>query len=218
MIQLINIYKTYNSKGISKPIFHGFNFEFNMGRNYALLGQNGVGKSTLLRLIAGGEMPDAGTIIRKGKVSWPIGFSGGFNGNMTGIENIRFVARIYGKHPKKIIEYVHDFSELGDSISLPIKTYSSGMRARLAFGLSLAIDFDCYLVDEVIAVGDANFKQKSQKAFQAKFDHSFLIMASHSPGIIKEYCDCGILLKHGSLEYHDSIDELLAAYNKVNLV
>ena len=145
MIQLNNIYKTYYSKGIRKPIFQGLNFEFNMDRNYALLGQNGVGKSTLLRLIAGGEMPDTGKIIRKGKVSWPMGFSGGFNGNMTGIENIRFVARIYGKDPKKIIEYVNDFSELGDSISLPIKTYSSGMRARLAFGLSLAIDFDCYL-------------------------------------------------------------------------
>lgn len=218
MIQLNNIYKTYKSKGIRKPIFQGLNFEFNMDRNYALLGQNGVGKSTLLRLIAGGEMPDTGTIIRKGKVSWPMGFSGGFNGNMTGIENIRFVARIYGKDPKKIMEYVHGFSELGDSISLPIKTYSSGMRARLAFGLSLAIDFDCYLVDEVISVGDANFRQKSEKAFKAKFDHSFLIMASHSPGIIREYCDCGILLKQGSLEYYDTIDELLVAYKKANLV
>lgn len=218
MIQLNNIYKTYYSKGIRKPIFQGLNFEFNMDRNYALLGQNGVGKSTLLRLIAGGEMPDSGIIERKGKVSWPMGFSGGFNGTMTGIENIRFVSRIYGQDPKRVIQYVCDFSELGDSISLPIKTYSSGMRARLAFGLSLAIDFDCYLVDEVIAVGDANFRQKSQKAFQAKFNHSFLIMASHSPGIIKEYCDCGILLKHGSFEYHDTIDELLEAYNKVNLV
>ena len=218
MIQLNNIHKTYYSKGIRKPIFKGLYFKFNVDRNYALLGQNGVGKSTLLRLIAGGEMPDTGNIIRKGKVSWPMGFSGGFNGSMTGIENIRFVARIYGKNPKEIIDYVYDFSELGDSISLPIKTYSSGMRARLAFGLSLAIDFDCYLVDEVIAVGDANFRQKSQKAFQAKFNHSFLIMASHSPGIIKEYCDCGILLKHGSIEYHDTIDELLEAYNKVNLV
>lgn len=218
MIKLNNISKTYHIKGIRKQIFESLNFEFNSDRNYAILGQNGVGKSTLLRLIAGGEMPDKGEILRSGKVSWPMGFSKGFSGNMTGLENIKFVARIYGKNPKKIIEYVHDFSELGDSISLPIKTYSSGMRARLAFGLSLAIDFDCYLVDEVIAVGDANFRQKSQKAFQAKFNHSFLIMASHSPGIIKEYCDCGILLKHGSIEYHDTIDELLEAYNKVNLV
>ena len=218
MIQLKYISKTYYTKGIRKQIFQGLNFEFNSNRNYALLGQNGVGKSTLLRLIAGGEMPDSGIIERKGKVSWPMGFSGGFNGTMTGIENIRFVSRIYGQDPKRVIQYVRDFSELGDSIKLPIKTYSSGMRARLAFGLSLAIDFDCYLVDEVIAVGDANFRKKSQEAFQAKFEHSFLIMASHSAGIIKEYCDCGILLKQGSLEYHDSIDELLVAYRKANSV
>ena len=217
MIQLNNIYKTYYSNGILKTIFKGLNFNFDMGRNYALLGKNGVGKSTLLRLIAGGEMPNAGTIIRKGRVSWPMGFTGGFNSNMTGIENIRFVARIYGKDPKEIIDYVNDFSELGEYIGLPIKSYSTGMRARLAFGLSLAIDFDCYLVDEVIAVGDANFREKSKKTFQAKFDRSFLIMASHSPSIIKEYCDCGILLKHGSLEYYDTIDELLEAYRKLNL-
>ena len=162
-------------------------------------------------------MPDSGIIERPRNVSWPMGFSGGFYGTMTGIENIRFVSRIYGEDPKRVIKSVRQFSDLGDSITMPIKTYSSGMRARLAFGLSLAIDFDCYLVDEVIAVGDANFRKKSQEAFRGKFEHAFLIMASHSPEIIKEYCDCGILLKQGSLEYHDSIDQLLVAYRKLNL-
>jgi len=218
MINLLNISKTYFSNGIRKPIFNRLNFKFYGDRNYALLGQNGVGKSTLLRLIAGGEIPDYGNIERNGKVSWPLGFAGGFNGNMTGIENIRFVSRIYGQDSRKVIKYVSEFSELGDSMTLPIKTYSSGMRARLAFGLSLAIDFDCYLVDEVIAVGDANFRKKSKEAFDLKFKHSFLIMASHNPGIVKEYCDCGILLKHGSLDYYDNIDDLLEAYRNVNLV
>jgi capsular polysaccharide transport system ATP-binding protein len=218
MIQFKNITKGYQTKGIRKEIFQGLNFEFYANRNYAILGPNGSGKSTLLRLIAGAEMPDTGTIERKGKVSWPMGFSGGFNGTMTGIENILFVSRIYGQDSIRVINYVREFSELGDSLKLPIKNYSSGMRARLDFGLSLAIDFDCYLVDEVIAVGDANFRQKSQKAFQEKFEHSFLIMASHSSRIIKEYCDCGILLKQGSLEYHDTIDELLVAYRKANSV
>ena len=217
MIQLKNISKTYNIKGFQKQIFQGLNFEFNSDRNYAILGPNGVGKSTLLRLIAGGEMPDSGIIERKGKVSWPMGFSGGFNGTMSGVENIRFVSRIYGQDSKRVIQYVHEFSELGDSIKLPIKTYSTGMRARLAFGLSLAIDFDCYLVDEIFAVGDQNFRKKSKEAFQAKFEHSFLIMTSHAPGIIKEYCDCGILLKEGSFQYYDSIDQLLQAYQKLNI-
>jgi capsular polysaccharide transport system ATP-binding protein len=218
MIKLNNISKTYVTKGIRKQVFRGLNFEFKSDRNYALLGSNGVGKSTLLRLLAGGEEPDKGSITRNGKVSWPMGFSGGFNGSMTGIENIRFVARIYGQDPKRVIKYVYEFSELGKSITLPMKSYSSGMRARLAFGLSLAIDFDCYLVDEIVAVGDAKFKRKSKQAFQEKFDRSFLIMASHGPAIIKEYCDCGILLNHGSLEFHDSIDSLLQAYRKVNSV
>ena len=215
MIQLKNISKTYHIKGIQKQIFQGLSFKFNSERNYALVGPNGAGKSTLLRLIAGGEMPDSGIIERKGKVSWPMGFSGGFNGSMTGIENIRFVSRIYGQDTKRVIQYVREFSELDDSITLPIKTYSNGMRARLAFGLSLAIDFDCYLVDEVIAVGDLKFKKKSQEAFRAKFDQSFLIMASHSPATIKEYCDCGILIQQGSLKYYDSIEGLLEAYNKM---
>lgn len=214
MIKLDNIYKTYRVKGVTKSIFEGFSFEFKPDRNYALLGANGVGKSTLLRLISGSEKPDSGRVIRKGKVSWPMGFSGGFNGSMTGIENVRFVSRIYGKNPRKVIEYVNNFSELGDSMGLPIKTYSSGMRARLAFGLSLAIDFDCYLVDEVIAVGDSNFRKKSKEEFMKKFKNAFCIMASHSPSIIREYCDCGILINSKEIRYYDNIKDLLLAYNR----
>ena len=142
MIKLDNIHKSFRINGIRKDIIRGVNFNFYPKKNYALLGKNGAGKSTLLRLIAGGLQPNKGSITRNGKVSWPLGFSGGFNGNMTGIENIKFVARIYGRDPHKVIKYVYDFSELGKSISLPIKTYSSGMKGRLAFGLSLAIDFE----------------------------------------------------------------------------
>ncbi len=214
MIELKNIYKAYNLSGIHKQIFEGLNFKFSPDRNYALLGSNGVGKSTLLRLIAGAESPDHGKVIRKGKVSWPMGFSGGFNGSMTGIENLKFVARIYGKDPNAIIDSVNEFSELGNSMKLPIKTYSSGMRARLAFGLSLAIDFDCYLVDEVIAVGDSSFQKKSKKAFQEKFDKSFLIMASHSADIMKDYCDCGLLLDDNGVHFYDTIESMLEAYQK----
>jgi capsular polysaccharide transport system ATP-binding protein len=212
MIELRNIHKSYYAKGIHKQIFQGLDFDFNPNQNYAIVGKNGVGKSTLLRLIAGAENPDYGEIIRKCKISWPLGFSGGFNGSMTGLENLKFVARIYGEDPNRIIDSVFEFSELGNSMKLPIKTYSSGMRTRLAFGLSLAINFDCYIIDEVISVGDTEFRKKSKKAFEEKLDKSFVILASHSPTIIKEYCNCGLILDSRGVHYHDTVDSLLESY------
>src|SRR5690606_422467 len=166
MIELQSVSKTYRLKGIRKQVFDDFTFTFPRNKNVAVLGPNGAGKSTLMRLISGAEAPDRGRIIRRAKLSWPLGFSGGFNGSMTGIENIRFVSRIYGADSDQVIDSVADFAELGKSLHLPIRTYSTGMRARLAFGISLAIDFDYYLVDEVIGVGDASFRQKSQDALR----------------------------------------------------
>lgn len=214
MVELVNISKTYKLKGIRKVIFESLCVRFEKGRNMAIMGPNGAGKSTLLRLIAGTEQPDSGRIIRNVNVSWPLGFAGGFNGSMTGLENVRFVSRIYGQETERIIDYVYEFSELGKSMRLPIKTYSSGMKARLAFGLSMAIDFDCYLIDEITAVGDANFKRKSKAALEQKLDHSRIIMVSHSMETIKSYCDCGLLLTHEGLSYHDDVESLLAAYKE----
>jgi capsular polysaccharide transport system ATP-binding protein len=214
MIELTDIYKAYTLKGIRKVIFENLNFRFEKGRNIAIMGPNGAGKSTLLRLIAGTEQSDRGRISRNVRVSWPLGFAGGFNGSMTGLENVRFVSRIYGQDTEWVIDYVEAFSELGKSMRLPIKTYSSGMKARLAFGLSMAIDFDCYLIDEITAVGDANFRRKSKAALEQKLDHSRIIMVSHSQETIKSYCDCGLLLTHEGLSYHDDVESLLSAYKE----
>ncbi|MGB0261996.1 MAG: ABC transporter ATP-binding protein, partial [Henriciella sp.] len=153
MLDLVNVSKSYKINGVRKTILSDFSFSFPTERNVAIMGRNGVGKSTLMRLLAGAELPDSGQIYRGIQVSWPLGFSGGLNGSMTGLENIRFVARIYNKNIKDIVEYVKDFSELGASLKLPIRTYSNGMRAKLAFGLSMAIDFDIYLIDEITAAG-----------------------------------------------------------------
>lgn len=212
MIDLVNISKTYTLKGVRKRLFENLSFLFPEDRRVALMGPNGVGKSTLIRLIAGTEQPDSGRICRRGLVSWPLGFSGGFNGSMTGLENIRFVSRIYGQDTEAIIEYVQEFSELGESLRLPIKTYSSGMKARLAFGLSMAINFDCYLIDEITAVGDASFRKKSQQALARKMTHAQIIMVSHSAETIQSYCDCGLLLTHDGLCYYDDVDSLIHAY------
>lgn len=214
MIELLHVSKAYTLMGIRKVILDDVSYRFPLGRNVAIMGQNGVGKSTLIRLIAGAEQPDRGRIYRSVRVSWPLGFAGGFNGSMTGMENIRFVARIYGEDTEAVTEYVREFSELGESLRLPIKTYSSGMKARLAFGLSMAMEFDCYLIDETTAVGDARFKKKCKQAFSEKLERSQIIMASHSTGTIKSYCDCGLFFTHNGLEFYDDVDALISDYKQ----
>jgi capsular polysaccharide transport system ATP-binding protein len=212
MISLHNVSKSYHLKGVKKQILDKVDFEFPTDKNLAIMGRNGAGKSTTMRLLAGIELPDTGKVYRSSRVSWPLGFSGGFNGSMTGIENIRFVARLYGHDTKEVIEYVRQFSELGKSLKLPIKTYSSGMKARLAFGLSMAIDFDCYLIDEITAVGDQNFRAKSKQVFDSKLASSQIIMISHSMHSIREYCDAGIFLEGGKIYYYDDINEIIKDY------
>ena len=214
MIELVDVSKSYKLKGVTKLILDRLSFTFPKGRNLAIMGPNGVGKSTLMRLIAGAEQPDSGRIYRSSRVSWPLGFAGGFNGTMTGLENVRFVSRIYGQDTEAVIDYVQGFAELGPSLDLPIKTYSSGMKARLAFGLSMAFDFDCYLIDEITAVGDENFKRKSQKVFQEKLVNSQIIMISHSAATIKSYCDCGLFLTKQGVLFYEDVDHLIDDYKK----
>jgi capsular polysaccharide transport system ATP-binding protein len=215
MIELHSISKSYTVKGIRKQIFDGLTFTFPPNRNVALLGPNGVGKSTLLRLVSGSEEPDSGRIIRRASLSWPLGFSGGFNGSMTGIENIRFVARIYGADSDQVVDYVTEFSELGTSLRLPVRTYSTGMRSRLAFGMSLAISFDYYLIDEILGVGDAAFRKKSYAALGEKLPHSRLIMASHSMSHVRELCDCGLLLSPDGVWFFGDVGDLIRAYSSM---
>lgn len=216
MLAFDRVSKSYRIKGVRKTILSDFSFQFPKARNVGIMGKNGAGKSTMMRLMAGIEPPDYGRVYRTSRVSWPLGFSGGFNGSMTGIESIRFVSRIYGQNTERVIAYVTDFAELGVSLRLPIMTYSSGMKARLAFGLSMAIDFDVYLIDEITAVGDENFKKKSQAVFQDKLANSQIIMVSHSPSTIKQYCDCGLLLESDRIMYFDDVDDLLRAYKELN--
>lgn len=214
MIDLQNVSKAYTVKQVKKTILDDVSFTFENGQNMALMGHNGAGKSTVMRLIAGIEPATSGRIRRSEKVSWPLGFSAGFNGLMTGVENVRFVARIYGAKTAQVLAAVEEFSELGQSLDLPIATYSSGMKARLAFGLSLAIDFECYLIDEITAVGDARFKKKSAAALQDKIKLARVIMISHTEKTIRDYCQQGLLLYQSKLYYYDDMNALLADYRK----
>jgi len=185
-------------------------------RNIAILGRNGAGKSTFLRLISGLVDPDEGRIDRDVSVSWPIGFRGSFHGYLTGTENIRFVARLYGTDEDEVIRRVADFAELGPFLDQPVRTYSSGMGARLAFGLSMALHFDTYLVDELLSVGDANFRAKSRSAFDRLLQRSRIIMASHSMNALSEYCDCGLLLDGGRVTFFESLPEAIDQYQRIN--
>lgn len=214
-LALKNVSKSYVLSGQRKDVLQNITYEFPADKNVAIMGRNGAGKSTLMRILSGSERPDRGRVIRKTPVSWPLGFSGGFNGSMTGIENAMFVARLYGADTEAVIEYVSWFSELGNSLKLPIKTYSSGMKARLAFGLSMAISFDVYLIDEITSVGDEAFKRKCRTVFESKLSESRVVMISHSASTIRKFCDCGVILENGQLEQFDDIDLLIHRYRDI---
>jgi capsular polysaccharide transport system ATP-binding protein len=216
MIQLNNVFKFYRTEGHTKIVLDHVSFVFDTSRSYGLLGVNGAGKSTTLRVIAGTELPNSGSVRRSVRVSWPLGFGIGFHPSMTGRENVHFVARVYGADIRKVIDFVEDFSELGDYFDVPIKTYSSGMSARLAFGVSMAIEFDVYLIDEITAVGDARFQRRCQDAFAARRKNAGLIVVSHSMGTIKDYCDRGGVLVDGQIIMFDSPDKAIEMYNRLN--
>lgn len=216
MIRLDRVFKFYSASGHTKIVLDHVSTAFQTGRSYGLMGVNGAGKSTLLRLISGAELPNSGRIVRSVRVSWPLGFAGGFHPQMTGRENVKFVARAYGERITKVLDFVEDFAELGDYIDAPYKTYSSGMMARLAFGLSMAIEFDCYLIDEITAVGDARFQARCKLAFDERRKHSDLIIVTHSMQTVKDYCDHGAVLVDGQLIMFESVDRAIETYNRLN--
>lgn len=215
MIECRDLHMSYRSGRVTKEVLKGLNFTINPRERIGLLGRNGAGKSTLIRLIGGVEMPVAGKVVRKMTCSWPIGFTGAFQGSLTGYDNARFISRIYDKPYEEMRDFIEDFTELGTSLRMPVKIYSSGMRARLAFALSLAIEFDCYLIDEVIMVGDKNFQDKCKAEFFEKRDDRAMLLASHSLEIVNEYCTRAIVLHEGNAEIYDDVSAAVEAYKKL---
>lgn len=213
MISCQNLYKSYPMGRGHKHVLNGLNFNISPGERVGFLGRNGAGKTTLIKLIGGVEMPTSGKVRRHMSVSWPLGFGGGFQGSLTGYDNARFIARIYGREYRELRDFIEDFTELGAQLKMPTKTYSSGMKARLAFALSLAIEFDCYLIDEVIMVGDHNFRQKCHyELFEKRADRA-LILASHSASLVKEYCNRAMVLADGQGAMFNEVGEALEVYN-----
>ena len=214
MIRLEGVSKSFRTNGVTRHILHDVSFLLPPDRDIAVLGRNGAGKSTFLRLVAGTLTPDRGRITRYREVSWPMGFAGSFHPALTGAQNTRFVARIYGRDSRALEDYVQDFAELGRYYHLPVGTYSSGMKARLAFALSMGVNFDVYLVDEVIGVGDTAFRRKCAEAFRARVGRARVLMISHNPATLRQFCDSGLVIERGRLAFHDSLDAAIAAHER----
>lgn len=213
MIVCHDIRKSYRSGHGWREVLKGVNLTINKGERLALLGRNGAGKSTLIKQIGGVELPDSGRVARHMTCSWPIGFNGGFQGSLTGYDNARFIARIYGKTYAEMRDFVDDFTELGGSLKMPVKTYSSGMRARLAFALSLAIEFECYLIDEVILVGDQNFQRKCHEELFVRRADRAMVIASHDMLTVQAFCDKAVVLHNGVAQPYETVAEAVAAYD-----
>lgn len=214
MVEIQNVSKNYPIRGGERLVLDQVNLTIARGEKIGILGRNGSGKSTLIRLISGAEKPTSGLVQRGMKVSWPLALSGGFQGSLTGFDNLKFICRIYNVTIEDKIKYVQEFSELGQYFHEPVKSYSSGMRARLAFAISMVIEFDCFLIDEVVAVGDDRFRARCEEELFIKRRDKAMIIVSHHAGYIKKHCDRVCVLLRGKLHHFDSVDTGFEFYNK----
>lgn len=213
MIEIENVTKKYQTRHGEVTVLNNVNLAIHQGEKVGILGKNGSGKSTIIRLISGAERPTSGKIKRTMSVSWPLAFGGAFQGTLTGLDNLRFICRVYGVSTEDKIGYVEEFSELGKYLREPVKTYSAGMRARLAFAISMVIEFDCFLIDEIVAVGDSRFHEKCRiELFEKRKDRSMIIV-SHDPGYIQSHCDRASVLINGKLTSFDKVSDAFDFYN-----
>lgn len=215
MLQLQNITKSYPTPQGRRYVFRDLSFSFPVGANIGLIGRNGAGKSTLLRLLGGIDMPDSGYVYSTGSISWPVGLTGGFVTTLSARENVEFVCRIFGAHGRDMhhkVGFVRGFAEIGEYFDLPMRSFSSGMRSRVAFGLSMAFDFDYYLIDEVMAVGDAQFKRKSREVLKERLKRASLILTSHNMADIRQYCNLVVLVDRGNTVLFDDVEAGIRSY------
>lgn len=214
MIVLRNLTKTFYMNGTRKTVADNLNVTFPTGVAVGLLGRNGAGKSTLLKIIAGTASPTWGEVLTNGRISFPVGLATSMHPDMTGAQNTRFVARIYGVETDALTEFVEDFAELGSHFHLPVRSYSSGMKGRLSFGINMGLKFDTYLIDEVTSVGDASFRAKSEAVFQDRLQEAGAIFVSHGMGSMRRICQAGAVLERGQLTYYDDINDAIAHHER----
>lgn len=214
MIRFENLTKSFWVNGRRKVVIDDLSFTLPSGKSLALIGRNGAGKSTLLQIISGIMAADSGRIISDGSVSWPVGLAGAFHKDLTGAQNVRFIARIYGIETQSLVAFVRNFAELGPHFNMPVRSYSSGMRSRLMFGSAMGIKFDTYLIDEVTAVGDASFRMKSKAVFRERVKSASAVMVSHNMNELKLFCDAALILEKGRVTYFDTVDEAIEIHKR----
>lgn len=214
MIRLQSVYKTFYVGNQPKVVADNITLTLHKRTCLGLLGRNGAGKSTLMEMISGAMAPDSGKVERFGTVSWPVGFAGAFHPELTGQQNVRFVARVYGIETDELCDFVADFAQLGPHFKMPVRTYSAGMKSRLSFGVSMGVPFDTYLLDEVTSVGDAAFKDRSSDVLRARLGDSSAILTTHSMPKIRELCNAVAVLENGKLRWFDDIEQGIAVHNR----
>ncbi len=214
MIEFRNLRKEFVLRGRRKVVINDLSMVVPSNTSVALLGRNGAGKSTLLQMIAGTMDATSGEILSTGTISWPVGFAGSFHPDLTGFQNTKFIARIYGVDTEELAAFVEDFADLGQSYHMPFRSYSSGMRSKLSFGVSMGIPFDTYLVDEVTSVGDASFKEKSKKLFLERMANSGSFVVTHNMEQVRQLCDVGIVLEHGRAVFHEDLEEAIKHHTR----
>ncbi len=215
MIALENVSKSYGVGDNVHQVLNNITFQFPYRKSVGVLGANGAGKSTLIRIIGGADKPDKGRVIRTSRLSWPMGYAGGFQATLTGRENARFVARIYGASFEDVEKKTNEFAELGQYFDRPLSSYSAGMKSRFAMSLSYALDFDYYLVDEALETGDARLKEKFRQIFKQRRQTSSVILVSHNEQTIRKNCDVATVLHNGQLQYYDNLDDAFMMYRKI---
>lgn len=214
MIRLENVSKHYETTRGIKTVLHNVNLAISPGEKVGILGRNGAGKSTLIRVMAGIALPDSGKVIQEMSLSWPLGFDTGVQGSMTGMDNIKFICRLYDADISHVLGFVEGFAELGRYMYEPVRSYSNGMKARLSFGISLAIEFDCMLIDEVLAVGDQRFKERCSEELLVKRKERAIVLVAHEPGMIREICDSAYVLVDGHLHHFNKVEEAYIFYTE----
>jgi len=215
MIELTGVRKWYATRQGRHVVLDAIDLSVNHGEKVGILGLNGAGKSTLIRILSGIEQPNAGQVRRDMSISWPLAFSGGFQGSLTGLDNLKFISRVYGADHRDKADFVQSFAALGKYFREPVKSYSSGMRARLAFAISLSIEFDCYLIDETLSVGDARFTDRCREELFEKRKDRAKVMVSHAPNLIKKYCDRAYVLQKGRMTEFEDVDMAIKAYERL---